>query len=121
MASWDLIGELTVGNQWQLFPNDTIADTFRVTTTILNSDDWEKWKFRSAAYLRFHYPDGSVSRNYYIKVSDIPTIYELAVPQDLQQQGYVIRTPAIIRASRYLPITPNQNFAQWDFKLEALL
>ncbi len=121
MGSWDLIGELTVSNLWQFFPNEAIGNTFRVTSTIQNLDEWNRWKFRSGAYLRFHYPDGSVSRNYYIKVSDMPTIYEFAIPEDLQQQGNIIRTPAIIRASRYLPITPNQNFAQWNFKLEALL
>ncbi|MCC5626849.1 hypothetical protein LC613_01040 [Nostoc sphaeroides CHAB 2801] len=121
MANWELVGELTVSNSWQLFPAEVISDTFRVTTTILNLDDWEKWKFRSAAYLRFQYVDGSASPNYYIKVVSIATIYQFAVPQELRQQGYVIRTPGIIRASRYLPITPNQMFAQWAFKLEALI
>ncbi|BAY34173.1 hypothetical protein NIES2107_60780 [Nostoc carneum NIES-2107] len=120
MASWDLIGELTVSNSWQFFPNDVIADTFRVTTTITNQDDWDKWKFRSAAYLRFYYADGSALNRYYIRVQDVPIIYVFPVPDELRNQGYIIRTPAIIRASRYLPLTPNSNFAQWTFKLEAL-
>jgi hypothetical protein len=120
VANWDLVGELTVGNSWQLFPNEVISDTFRITTTILNQDDWDRWKFRSAAYLRFYYADGSVSSNYYIKVSDAPVIREIPVPNSLVEQGYVIRTPAIIRASRYLPITPNNNFAHWSLRLEAL-
>ncbi|OUL34102.1 hypothetical protein [Nostoc sp. 106C] len=121
MANWDLIGELTVSNSWQLFPNEVIADTFRITTTIANLDDWNKWKFKSAAYLRFRYADDSASIKYYVRVLDKPTIYVFAVPEDLRTQGYIIRTPAIIRASRYLPITPNANFADWSFKLEALL
>jgi hypothetical protein len=120
VVNWVLIGELSVSSQWQFFPTEVIAETFRVTTTIQNLDDWNRWKFKSAAYLRFYYPDSSVSRNSYIKVSDIPTIYDLPVPESFRQQGYVIRTPAIIRASRYLPYTTEQNFAQWTFKLEAL-
>lgn len=120
MASWDDIGEKTVSNSLQFFPNNVIADTFRVTTTILNQDDWDKWKFRSAAYLRFYYPDGSASVNHYIRVLSVPTIYVFAVPNELREQNFIIRTPAIIRASRYLPITPNTNFAAWNFKLEAL-
>lgn len=121
VANWELVGELIVTNQWQSFPGEVIADTFRVTTTIQNLDDWNKWKFKSSAYLRFYYPDGSASLNSYIKVIDIPTVYNLPVPNDLRDLGYVIRTPQIIRASRYLPFTPEQNFAQWNFKLEALI
>lgn len=120
VASWQLVGELTVSNSWQLFPSEVIADTFRLTTTILNLDDWEKWKFKSAAYLRFYYADNSASPNYYIPVRDVATVYQFSVPTDLRQEGYTIRTPALIRASRYLPITPNQNFAQWSLKLESL-
>ncbi|MGF1934548.1 MAG: hypothetical protein RM347_009110 [Nostoc sp. ChiQUE02] len=119
MANWYLNGELTVSNSWQLFPNDVIADTFRITTSIQNLDDWEKWKFKSAAYLRFFYADNSASPNYYIRVRDVVTIYQFSVPVDLKNQGYLIRTAAVIRASRYLPFTPNQNFAQWSLKLES--
>lgn len=121
VANWDAIGELTVTNSWQFFPNDVIGDTFRITTTILDQDDWDKWKFKSAGYLRFYYPDGSTSTSYYIRVRDTPTIYPIVVPAELRSQGYVLRTPAIIRASRFLPYTPELNFAQWKFKLEALL
>ncbi|MCC5641099.1 hypothetical protein LC593_35820 [Nostoc sp. CHAB 5844] len=122
MASWDLIGELTVTNTWQFFPNNVIAsETFRITTAIQNLDDWNIWKFKSAAYLIFHYPNSDASPPYYIKVREFPTIYEFRIPEVLTSQGYLLRTPAIIRASRYLPLTPNQNFAQWNFKLEAWL
>lgn len=121
MANWELIGELTVTNQLQFFPNNVIADTFRITTTITNIDDWNKWKFRSSAYLRFHYVDGSASPNYYVKVFDVPTIYVFAVPEELRQQSFIVRVPSVIRASRYLPLTPDINFAAWAFKLEALL
>jgi hypothetical protein len=121
VANWDEIGELTVSNTWQFFPNNVIADTFRITTTILNQDDWDKWKFKSGAYLRFYYGDSSTSKKYFIRVLDTATIYQLAVPAELRNQGYVIRTPAVIRASRYLPYSPEINFAQWKFKLEALI
>ncbi|MEH1772974.1 hypothetical protein [Nostoc sp.] len=121
VANWELVGELTVSNSWQLFPSEVIADTFRITTTILNLDDWNKWKFRSAAYFRFYYSDNSASPNYYLRVTDTATIYQFNVPTDLREQGYIIRTPACIRASRYLPLTPDSNFAQWALKLEALL
>lgn len=117
MASWSTVGELTVNNGWQQF-SSTFGDTFRITTTILNQDDWDKWKFRSAAYLRFIYVDNSASIKYYIRVLDVPTVYVFAVPDDLKNQAYNLRTPEIIRASKYLPITPNDNFAQWKLKLE---
>lgn len=120
VANWELVGELTVSNSWQLFPNDVISEVFRITTIIQNLDDWNKWKFRSAAYLRFYYADGSTSPAYYIKVNDTPIIRDFAIPAPLLAEGYQIRTPAIVRASRYLPITPNSNFAQWALKLEAL-
>ncbi|MBD2438251.1 hypothetical protein [Nostoc sp. FACHB-110] len=119
VANWESLGELTVSNSWQFFPNEALSQTFRITTTIQNLDDWNKWKFRSAAYLRFYYPNSDVSPPYYIKVRDLPTIYEFQIPQVLASQGYLLRTPAIIRASRYLPLTPNDMFAQWNFKLEA--
>ncbi|QHG15816.1 hypothetical protein [Nostoc sp. ATCC 53789] len=121
MANWELVGELTVSNSWQLFPNDVISEVFRITTIIQNLDDWNKWKFKSAAYLHFYYADGSTSPAYYIKVNDTPVIRDFAIPAPLLAAGYQIRTPAIIRASRYLPITPNSNFAQWALKLEALI
>lgn len=119
MANWELVGELTVSNSWQLFPNNALSETFRITTTIQNLDDWNKWKFKSGAYLRFYYPNNDVSPPYYIKVRDLSTIYEFHIPEPLTSQGYLLRTPAIIRASRYLPLTPNHMFAQWNFKLEA--
>lgn len=111
---------MTVTNQWQSFSNNVNADTFRITTNIQDLNDWNFWKFRSGAYLRFIYTDGSASISYYIKVRDVPTIYQWDVPSDLKQQNEIIRTPAIIRASKYLPLTPNHNFAQWSLKLEAL-
>jgi hypothetical protein len=120
VANWELVGELTVSNTWQLFPKEVISEVFRITTTIQNLDDWNKWKFKSAAYLRFYYADGSTTNAYYIKVNDTPIVREFTIPQPLLTAGYQIRTPAIIRASRYLPITPNLNFAQWDLKLESL-
>lgn len=122
MANWELIGELTVSNDWQFFPNDALnSETVRITTTIQTWDDWNKWKFRSAAYLRFYYPNNDVSPLYYIKVRDLPTIYEFRIPEVLTSQGYLLRTPAIVRASRYLPLTPNDMFAQWYFKLETFV
>lgn len=120
MANWSLIGALTVSNSWQFFSTSLIAETFRITTTIANQDDWYRWKFRSAAYLRFFYADNSASRKYYIPVLDVPTVYRFEIPAELKSQLFVLRTPQIIRASRYLPLTPNDNFAQWSLKLEAL-
>ncbi|BAY94798.1 hypothetical protein [Tolypothrix sp. PCC 7601] len=120
MASWESLGEPTVSNSWQQFPS-SFGDTFRITTTIQNQDDWDKWKFRSAAYLRFIYGDGSASTNYYIRVLSIPTVYVFAVPNDLRNPTFSLRTPEIIRASRYLPLTPNDMFAAWKFKLEKLI
>lgn len=121
VANWELLGELTVSNTWQFFPINALSETFRITTTIQNLDDWNTWKFKSAAYLRFYYPNSDVSAPYYIRVRDLPTIYEFQIPQVLTSQGYLLRTPAIIRASRYLPLTPNDMFAQWNFKLEAFI
>lgn len=120
MASWQSLGVLTVSNGWQSFSSSIIAETFRITTTVINQDDWDKWKFRSAAYLRFIYADDTASIRYYIRVLDTPTVYRFEIPAELKSQLFVLRTPQIIRTSRYLPLTPNANFADWSFKLEAL-
>ncbi|QLE58759.1 hypothetical protein [Nostoc sp. TCL26-01] len=118
---WELIGELQVSDVWQAFNNDVISDTFRITTTITDAVGWESQRIRSGAYLRFIYADSSKSRNIYIPVNDEPTIYELPVPREFRDEGYVIRTPAARLSSRWVgKINYQQGFAKWNLKLEAL-
>lgn len=120
--AWDLLGELTVRNSWQIFPQPAInSEVFRITTTIENQADWDIWKFRSGCYLRFYYADNSKSQNYYIKVNDATTLREFIIPGELANAGYNVRFPGIIRASRYLPYTPEINFAAWRLKIEAFI
>jgi hypothetical protein len=121
VANWELIGEIVVSNDWQSLPVLIGSEVFRITTTIQSLDDWNIWKFKSAAYLQFRYfnepPTNSIA--YYIKVLESPTVYEFKIPEQLKVDGWILRTPLIKRASRYLPITPNDMFAEWKFKLEA--
>jgi hypothetical protein len=121
VANWELIGEVTISNSPQTLNTSIIGDeTFRITTTILNQPDWDTWKFKSGAYLTFSYALDGYTKPYYIKVTSQPTIYEFPIPTALKSQGVIIRFASIVRASRYLPLTPNDNFAQWAFKLESL-
>ncbi|QLE54831.1 hypothetical protein [Nostoc sp. TCL26-01] len=121
---WELIGELQVSDVWQAFNNDVISDTFRITTTITDVVGWETERIRSGAYLRFIYPDPllSKSRSIYIPVNDSPTIYELPIPKEFKDEGYVIRTPSVRLSSRWVgKINYQQGFAKWKLKLEALI
>jgi hypothetical protein len=120
VANWEVLGEFSITNNW-IFFEETFSEIFRVTTTITNQEQWDKWLFRSGAYLRLIFPTGERFRDNYIKVSEVPTIYNISIPASLKDQGYVIRTPTVRRASRYAPYTPDGNFAPWTLKLEGLL
>ena len=84
MVNLRLIGEAEVTKNWTQL-NEEIFDepVFVFTSTILNQEDWDKWKFRSTAKVRFLYPlpQGTfTSREYWIKPSDTPQI--LTIPNE---------------------------------------
>lgn len=120
MANWSLLGEIEVRNSPQFFPSDSVSNIFRITTTIDNQQDWDIWRFRSSAKLYFFYPDGSISMPTFIKYNFEPLIIQINFP-DIDSQEYFIRTPALKRSSRYLPLTSDDNFAKWKIKLEELI
>lgn len=125
VGSWSLVGELIVTNDWQSFPVSIVnVETFRITTTILNKSDWDLWKFKSGAYLQFYYPVAVpvYSQPIYIPVRDNqPIVYEFSIPQPFFDDGAVVRDLLVKRASRYLPLTRNDMFANWSIKVEEYL
>lgn len=122
--SWSSLGELEVADTWQIFSVDATSDVFRITTTITDLPGWESQRIRSGAYIRFIYPDSLLSKSskIYIPVSEDITIYELPVPQEFKEAGYIIRSISCRLASRWVgKIDFVYGFAKWNLKIEQLL
>lgn len=121
--SWSLLGELEVADSWQIFPIDATSDTFRITTTITDIAGWESLRIRSGAYIRFTYPDllSTKSAKFYIPVTQDITLYELPVPKELKQEGYLLRSVSCKLASRWVgKINFVTGFAKWNLRIEQL-
>ncbi|MBR8832715.1 MAG: hypothetical protein DSM106950_01390 [Stigonema ocellatum SAG 48.90 = DSM 106950] len=121
--SWDLLGEIQVSDNWQLFPLEAISDTFRITTTITDIEGWNSTKIQSGAYIRFVYPDpdGTTSKSVYIRVRDEIIVYELPVPHEMRAAGYYIRSISCRFSSKWVGKLPGSSFAGWKLKIEGLL
>lgn len=120
LGEWEQLGEITLSNQWQLFPFSTLSETFRITTTILNQQDWDELKIRSGAYISFFYSDNSQSPNIYIPVSTQSIIRELPVPKEFQDSISISRAIGCIFSHRQINRYSVNSYAQWKLKLEAL-
>lgn len=120
LGNWEQLGEITVNNQWQLFEIATSSETFRITTTILSQDDWDNKKIRSAAYIRFHYSDGSVSERIYIPVRSNSIIKDFLIPISLKNQNLLREIDCIFSHPKINKYSLT-SFAAWTLKLEALL
>lgn len=118
--SWDLLGEVQVSDSWQLFPNNTISDTFRITTTITDIEGWNSTKIQSGAYIRFIYPDeqNTKSKQVYVPVRDEIIVYELPVPHEMREAGYYFRSISCQFSSRWVGKLPLASFAAWKLKIE---
>lgn len=120
VGTWEELGVLMVSDQWQLFPvaMSGSRQTFRITTSILNKQDWQQLKIRSASYIRFYYPDGSTSSNLYLPVSENKIIRDFSTPDlddtIIKQVGCILSHPKIGRYSL-------ESYARWNLKLEVLL
>ncbi|MHC5735846.1 hypothetical protein [Nostoc sp.] len=122
--SWSSLGELEVADTWQIFPIDATSDTFRITTTITDLTGWESLRIRSGAYIRFSYPDllSTKSPKIYIPVLEDITLYELPMPKELREEGYLLRSVSCRLASRWVGnIDFITGFAKWNLKLEQLI
>lgn len=102
---WQSLGEVTVTDSWQLFPELSIGnDVFRITTTV-SPQDWEN-KVRSGAYIKFRYETGfnsfAESKKLYIPISEHPIIYEFPIPKEFRSDGIIIRSISCILSSRYV-------------------
>ncbi|MEH1887423.1 hypothetical protein [Nostoc sp.] len=120
LGTWEQLGNVLVDNQWRLFQVSTISEIFRVTTTILNQEDWNKL-YKSGAYIRFYYPDGNKFGNYYIYVEAEPKIIELKIPDELKSRGFVLRNVGCIFSHRKANQYSLASFARWTLKLEGLV
>lgn len=121
LGDWEQLGEITVLNQWQLFPSSTLSETFRITTTIINQQDWEELKIRSGAYLRFEYADNSKSPKIYIPVSEDSIIREWPIPKEFQDSINIARAIGCILSHKKISQYSLASYAQWKLKLEALI
>ncbi|MHC5855352.1 hypothetical protein [Nostoc sp.] len=118
--SWNLLGEVQVSDNWQLFTNNAISDTFRITTTITDIQGWNSTKIQSAAYIQFLYPDteSTKSKVVYIPVRDEIIVYELPVPHQMREAGYYIRSISCRFSSKWVGQLPLASFAGWKLKIE---
>jgi hypothetical protein len=119
---WDDLGTISPGSDWDLFDSLAIAsETFRITTTILNQQDWDNLKIKSGAWIRFYYMN-SVSENYWIRVEpQFPTIREFPIPNQLKAQGQIVRYVGCKLSSPWVNVYGIEVFARWNLKIECLL
>lgn len=121
---WSLVDEVEVTDRWQVLSTPVTSDVFRVTTTITDASGWESQRIQSGAYIRFIYPDlfSTKSSKFYVPVSEDITVYELPIPKEFREKGYVIRSVSCRLASRWVgKIDFVSGFAKWNLKLEELI
>lgn len=122
IGNWEQLGTVSPSDQWQMFPVEIFnSEVFRITTTILDQNDWDNLKIRSGAYLRFTYPDNSNSEKIYIPVTYAPIIKEIPMPDILQKPGVIIRSVSCILSNRFIGKYSINSYARWNLELEALL
>lgn len=122
LGDWKQLGEIIVSPAWQIFDVSPInCETFRITTTIVNQQDWDELKIRSAAYIQFYYAENSNSPKFYIPVSGSPVIREFPIPVELKNNGLVVRSVGCTMSHKYKNKYSLESFARWTLKLEALL
>ncbi|MEH2377329.1 MAG: hypothetical protein V7K27_00225 [Nostoc sp.] len=122
--SWSLVDEVEVTDTWKILSLPVTSDVFRITTTITDIVGWESQRIQSGSYLQFIYPDPLLtkSKKNYIPVSEDVIIYELAVPTQLKEQGYMIRLISCRLSSRWVgKINFLTGFAKWNLKVEELV
>lgn len=120
LGTWEQLGEITIDNQWRIFPVTTISETFRITTTILNPQDWDKL-LRSAAYIRFYYVNQYPTAKTYIRVEPEPRIVELPILPELKERGYILRDVGATMSHPRASKVSLASFARWNLKIEGLI
>ncbi|MBW4689603.1 MAG: hypothetical protein KME40_32055 [Komarekiella atlantica HA4396-MV6] len=118
LGDWEHLGTVLIDNQWRLFPVSTVSEIFRITTTV--GDDWNKL-LKSAAYIRFYYPDGNKSEKVYIRVENEARIKEILIPTELKSRGFILRDIGVICSHPKKDEYSLASFARWTMKIEALL
>lgn len=90
--TWTSLGNVTVTNEWQLLPSSSLSEeTYRISFTKVGNT-WDT-KIRTGVYLRFQYAVGNsvYSKPQYIPVQDFSVIYDFPIPQELKQEGILLR------------------------------
>jgi len=121
--SWALLNEVEVTDAWQTIA-DVTSDVFRITTTVTDVPGWESERIRSGAYIRFIYPDSLLtkSKKIYVPVSEDVMIYDLPIPREFKDKGYILRSISCRLSSRWVgKINFLNSFAKWNLKLEELI
>jgi hypothetical protein len=123
---WRSIGELQVTKNWQQFP-DFLYDspTLRLTTTILNQQNWDSLKTRSGAYIRFVYlslTDNALrTQPLYVPVSEMSVIREFPLLEEFAQRNLTQRYVECKLSSNWTKYLPQEAFAEWTLKIEELV
>jgi hypothetical protein len=91
---WRTLGTLTPTTEWNLFPQPTFARTFRITYT----GDFQR--INSTGYLRQFFSVGQVSQAIRVYPKRESVVFELPIPQDLIDQGQVVRYLSIMKMPR---------------------
>jgi hypothetical protein len=91
---WTTLGTLTPTPVWQLYPIPTFAKTFRITYV----GDFQR--INSTGYLRQMFAVGQVSQAIRLYPKQESVIFEMPIPQDLVDQGQVVRYLSILKVPK---------------------
>jgi hypothetical protein len=92
---WRPLGTLTPTTDWQVFPVPTFAKTFRIRYT----GDFQR--IQSKGYLRQLFSVGQVSIATRLYPKRESVVFEMPIPQDLIDQGQVVRYLSIKKVPKY--------------------
>lgn len=110
--SWNTLGVMVVSTDWQVFNQPSYASTFRISFL---GDLERTWYF---ARIRQYYGADEVSLSTRIYPKRESIILELPIPQELQNQGVMMRYLGVRKYPfrRYTVIDSN-----WQIKIEELI
>lgn len=110
--SWNTLGIVSVSTDWQILNQASFASTFRISFL---GDIQRAWYF---ARIRQYYGSSEVSFSTKIYPKQEAIILELPIPQELQNQGVIVRYLGVCKFPfrRYTVLDSN-----WQIKIEELV
>lgn len=109
---WQSLGIVSLGEDWQAFPNDVVnSETFRITH--FTTADPSINSCHLSRYFALPAPGGRFSPWRRIYSSNDSQIIHLPIPMDYREQGILVFTLQVKLKFPYYPI-------QWQIEIEAL-